>query len=151
MHTEPIMLASVWSAFQTAVQVTKLHPILVNFTAALVPVSVLSDFVGRFRNDETLRHTAWWTLVCAVAVTPFTALAGWLFWMPDDNGVLGMTVHRWLGTSLAVLLFGLFAWRFQLQRQQRWATAPYLVAGVLFIGALIVQGTLGGNKVFGGP
>ena len=97
----------------------RLHPSLVNFTAALVPVSVASDFLGRLVGAESLRQTAWWTLFYATVVTPFTAITGWLFWMPDDNGASGMTIHKWLGSALAVLLFVLFFWRWKLRRQNQ--------------------------------
>ena len=132
------------------VTVLKLHPILVNFTAALVPVSVLADAVGRWRRNEELRATAWWTLLAAAWVTPFTAAAGWLFWMDDDQGVREMTIHKWLGTSLAIVLVALFLWRRKLRRRQAWPTAPYLIVGLLVVAALIVQGTLGGDQVFSG-
>ena len=148
MNIEPFLSLSAVAGLKQLVTVTNLHPILVNFTAALVPVSIVGDFVGRLRRDESLRATAWWTLFVATVVTPLTVLTGWLFWMPDDNGVAGMTVHKWLGTGLAMLLFGLFAWRLRLYRQRRWATVSYLIAGAVFIAALIVQGHLGGQQVF---
>ena len=97
---DPILGAGMLSALKQFVMTTKLHPILVNFTVALVPVSLASDCVGRFIKSESFRHTAWWTLFYATAVTPFTAITGWLFWMSDDNGVTGMTIHKWLGTAL---------------------------------------------------
>jgi uncharacterized membrane protein len=148
--SEPILASSVLGALKQFVSVTKLHPILVNFTAALVPVSVVSDLIGRVRKNEPLRHTAWWTLLFATFITPLTAISGWLFWMDDDNSVTGMAIHKWLGTGLAVLLFALFAWRLKLHQQNRWATIPYLIAGAIFIAALVVQGHLGGHQVFSG-
>lgn len=150
MNLEPMLAAGFISALKEFVSATKLHPILVNFTAALVPVSVAADTIGRWRQDESLRSTGWWTLACATAITPFTALAGWLFWMPDDSGITGMTIHKWLGTSLAVLLFGLFAWRIKFQLQKKWVSIPYLVPGAIFIVALVYQGYLGGQQVFSG-
>jgi uncharacterized membrane protein len=57
-----------------------LHPILVNFTAALVPASVMSDLLGRVLGRPTLSATGWWTMFYAAAITPFTALAGW-WWL----------------------------------------------------------------------
>jgi uncharacterized membrane protein len=150
INFESILGTGMLPALQQFVNVTKLHPILVNFTAALVPVSVASDFAGRVIKSEALRHTAWWTLFYATAITPFTAITGWLFWMPDDNGVTGMTIHKWLGTGLAVLLFVLFAWRWKLRRQALWASAPYLIVGVIFVAALAYQGHLGGTQVFSG-
>ena len=147
---DPILGAGIYPALQKFVNVTKLHPFLVDFTAALVPVSVFSDLAGRLIKSEPLRHTAWWTLLYATIVTPLTAVAGWLFWMPDDNGVTGMTIHKWLGTGLALLLFGLFAWRWRLRRRQQWPTIGYFIAGAVFIAALAYQGHLGGVQVFSG-
>ncbi|MBU6408942.1 MAG: DUF2231 domain-containing protein [Verrucomicrobia bacterium] len=147
---EPTLAAGILLPLQKFVVATKLHPILVNFTAALAPVSVGSDLIGRFLKRESFRQTAWWTLFYATAITPFTAITGWLFWMPDDNGVTGMTIHKWLGSSLAVLLFGLFAWRLNLHRKKQWPTAAYFVVGLIFVAALAYQGHLGGDQVFGG-
>ena len=144
------MAGGILPALQQFVMTTKLHPILVNFTAALVPVSVFSDFIGRLIKSEPLRHTAWWTLFYATAITPFTAITGWLFWVSDDNGVRGMTIHKWLGTGLALLLFSLFAWRRQLHRRQEWPTLAYFIFGAVFVVALAYQGHLGGQQVFSG-
>lgn len=148
--TDIILGAETLPALRQLVMSTKLHPILVNFTAALVPVSVASDFAGRLTRKESLQATAWWTLLFATLVTPFTAVAGWLFWMKDDNGVTGMTVHKWLGSGLVVLLFGLFVWRWSLHRRQLGPTTAYLLAGGVVIAALVVQGVLGGQQVFSG-
>jgi uncharacterized membrane protein len=145
---EPLLGAGILPALHHFVNATKLHPILVNFTAALVPVSVFSDFAGRFIKSESLRGTGWWTLFYATVITPFTAVTGWLFWMPDDNGVTGMTIHKWLGTGLAVLLFVLFGWRVKFRLQDKWASTPYLIFGIIFVAALAYQGHLGGEQVF---
>ncbi len=137
-----------FSPLQQFVMETKLHPILVNFTAALVPISVGSDLAARFFKSESLRNAAWWTLLYAVVITPITAISGWLFWMSDDDGVTTMTIHKWLGTGFVVLLFGLFLWRLRLHRRHRWATVSYLIVGAIIIAALIYQGHLGGMQVF---
>ena len=144
----PMLAAGILPALQQFVMATKLHPILVNFTAALVPVSVASDLAARVFKKEPLRQTAWWTLFYAIIVTPFTAITGWLFWMPDDNGASGMAIHKWLGSGLAALLFVLFAWRFNLYRRQQWPTPAYFVLGVIYVAALAYQGHLGGEQVF---
>ncbi len=130
------------------VNATKLHPILVNFTAALIPFSVFSDCLAKYKKNIFLRETGWWALLCATVVTPFTAAAGWLFWMKDDNGVLGMTIHKWLGTSLAILLFGLFYSRHRLHRQQKFVNSFYIAIAIIFVLALIVQGHLGGSQTY---
>lgn len=151
IFTETILAADVAGALRALVQATKLHPILVNFTAALVPVSVAADLAARLRRDASLRDTAWWTLLVAALVTPLTAVTGWLFWAHDDNGVTGMAIHKWLGTALVVWLAAQLVWRHRLKLRQEWATAGYLLAGLLLVAALVVQGHLGGAQVFSGP
>lgn len=138
-------------AFHQFVLATKLHPILVNFTAALVPVSVASDLLAVWFKKISLRDAAWWALLYATIITPFTALTGWFFWMKDDNGVWGMTVHKWLGTALALLLLGLFWGRWQFYRQNQWVSPLYLLFGFVFILLLVIQGYLGGTQVFSSP
>lgn len=144
------MTSSLLTMLQHFVSATKLHPVLVNFTAALVPVSVGSDVLARWSRKESLLHTAWWSLLYAVLITPCTAIAGWLFWMEDDNGVTGMTIHKWLGSSLVVLLIGLFLWRRQFETRRQYVSTAYLVVALLLVALLIVQGYLGGQQVFSG-
>lgn len=137
-------------ALRVFVMATKLHPILVNFTAALVPVSVASDAAARYLKNISLRATAWWTLLYATVITPFTAVAGWLFWMKDDNGVTGMAVHKWLGTSLVVLLAFVFLWRKKIRQSDDWVSLPYLAVAAVLVGLIAVQGHLGGAQTYSG-
>lgn len=149
IHTQFIIAATAIEALKGFVSSQKIHPILVNFTAALVPVSVGADIVSRILKNESIRATAWWTLFIAAFITPFTAIAGWLFWMKDDVGVEGMAIHKWLGTSLAVLLIGLVLWRWSAYKNARWPSKNYLFVGVLVVTALVYQGHLGGEQSFG--
>jgi uncharacterized membrane protein len=51
----PALADSVYSTLHQFVSDHKVHPILVNFTAALVPVSVASDIVAKVFHKQTLR------------------------------------------------------------------------------------------------
>ncbi len=144
----PVLAASVFEALHQFVSSYLVHPILVNFTAALIPVSVVSDILGRIFAKQTLRDTGWWTLCFAAIITPFTAIAGWLYWMPDDIGVTGMTIHKWLGTTLAVLLVGLVVWRWWFFNSNRWPNLFYLLIALAVVAALVYQGHLGGDQSF---
>jgi uncharacterized membrane protein len=128
-----------------------LHPILVNFTAALVPVSVFSDILGKLLRRASLNHAAWWTLLYATAITPCTALAGW-FWKRAIEAALPadvIAVHQWLGISLAVALILLTIRRGTLHQRGRSPGLAYLLPAALLVGALMYQGHLGGSMTFG--
>jgi uncharacterized membrane protein len=144
----PVLAASAYEALQQCVTAYKVHPILVNFTAALIPISVASDILGRVLGKQTLRDTGWWTLCYAAIITPFTAIAGWLFWMENDNGVTGMIIHKWLGTTLAVLLLGLVVWRWWFFNGNRSPSIFYLLVALAVVGAVVYQGHLGGDQSF---
>ncbi len=144
----PIFVASIYGVLHQFVSSYKIHPILVNFTAALIPVSLGSDILGKVFGKPTLRDTGWWTMCFAACITPFTAIAGWLFWMKDDVGVTNMTIHKWLGTSAAVLLIGIVLWRWWFFKNDRWPSIPYLLVGLAIVGAVIYQGHLGGDQSF---
>ena len=144
----PALVASVYGALHHFVSDYKVHPILVNFTAALIPVSVGSDILAKALRKQTLRDTGWWTMCFAACITPFTACAGWLFWMDDDNGATNMTIHKWLGTSAAVLLIGFVLWRWWFFKRDLWPNILYLLVGLVIVGAVVYQGHLGGEQSF---
>lgn len=127
-----------------------LHPILVNFTAALVPVSVASDVLGRILRRRHFHVVGWWTLFYAAVVTPFTALAGW-WWFRSmgDMDHPSMAIHQWLGTALAVLLGPLVLWRGWLYRKDVVPPFAYLLTASVVLAALAYQGHLGGSMSFG--
>jgi uncharacterized membrane protein len=139
---------SVYEVLHQFVTAYKVHPILINFTAALIPVSVGSDILARIFDRQTLRDTAWWTLCFAAAITPFTAAAGWLFWMEDDDGVAAMTIHKWLGTTMAALLVGLVLWRWRFFKSNSRPSVIYLLVALVVVGAVVYQGYLGGDQTF---
>jgi uncharacterized membrane protein len=128
-----------------------IHPILVNFTAALIPVSVASDLLGKWLRRESLKHAAWWTLLYAAAVTPFTALAGW-FWKRSIEAALSaelIAVHQWLGIWLACAFLILVIWRWRFHRRGESPGVAYFVTAVLTLLALMYQGHVGGSMAFG--
>lgn len=129
-----------------------IHPILVNFTAALVPVSVASDVFGKFAKKESFKSAAWWTLLYAALVTPLTVTAGW-FWktslpataLPDDI----IFIHQWLGTLCVLLFLILTIWRGWLFVKGKETPYGYLLIAFIVVIILIYQGSLGGKMVFG--
>ncbi|HEY2232102.1 MAG TPA: cupredoxin family copper-binding protein [Candidatus Angelobacter sp.] len=129
----------------------ELHPILVNFTAALLPLALLSDLLGLWLKRSSLHNAAAWMVLYAAIITPLTGAAGW-WWKIKSAGTLPpelIAVHQWLGTSLAVLFIVLAVWRWRLYRQNAVPTLAYLALAVVAVLALVYQGSLGGAMVFG--
>jgi uncharacterized membrane protein len=128
------------------------HPVLVNFTAGLIPTSFAFDALGAIVKKDSLGIAAWWTLLAAATVTPLTVAAGWWWLLGDPEAHTGhwqMLYHQWLGTSAAVLLIGLALWRGRLYRRGARPGWAYAIAALLFFAALFVQGDLGASMSFG--
>lgn len=126
------------------------HPILVNFTAALVPLSLLSDILGRIFRRQNLHHAAWWMVLYAAVITPFTAAAGW-WWKLTSGSALPaklIAVHQWLGTLAAALFLVLAAWRWSVHRRGSSPGLMYLTCVFIAVLAIIYQGSLGGKMLF---
>lgn len=129
----------------------ELHPILVNFTAALLPLALLSDLLGLWLRRPSLHNAAFWMVLYEAIITPLTGLAGW-WWKFQMASALPpnlIAVHEWLGTSLVVLVVVLAAWRWRIHKKNATPTVPYLLFAALVMMALVYQGSLGGLMVFG--
>jgi len=127
------------------------HPILVNFTAALLPLALLSDIVGRIFRRQSFHHAAWWMALYAAVITPLTAAAGWWWKLTTASALPAklITVHQWLGTA-AVLLFAVLAfWRWSIHKREASPGIAYLTLELVVVFALVYQGSLGGRMVFG--
>jgi plastocyanin/uncharacterized membrane protein len=128
-----------------------LHPILVNFTAALLPLAFLSDLLGRIFRQQALHAAGLWMMVYEAAITPLTVIAGW-WWKNTEASQLPaklITVHQWLGTAAALLFVVLAVWRWSFHRRAIPPNWAYLVFAGLAVLALVYQGSLGGRMVFG--
>jgi uncharacterized membrane protein len=129
----------------------ELHPILVNFTEALLPLALLSDLLGRLLRRSSLHHTAAWMVLYAALITPLTGAAGW-WWKTKSASALPsqlITVHQWLGTSLVLAFVFLAVWRWRIHNRDDVPGGAYLAAAAIVVGALIYQGSLGGLMAFG--
>jgi plastocyanin/uncharacterized membrane protein len=127
------------------------HPILVNFTAALLPIAFLSDVLGRILRRRSLHNAAWWMVLYAALITPFTAIAGW-WWRSKVVSALPpdlIRVHAWLGTSAVVLFIVLAVWRWRIYKRDGSPSLAYLTFALIVVLALVYQGSLGGRMLLG--
>lgn len=127
------------------------HPILVNFTAALLPLALLSDLLGLFLRRKSLHNAAFWMVVYEAIISPLTGAAGW-WWKHQTAGALPpnvIAVHEWLGTVLVLLFVVVAVWRWRIYKKDATPAASYLIFAAIVALALVYQGSLGGLMVFG--
>lgn len=150
MTTTQWLLAHADEGVRFGMNLPPIHPILVNFTAALIPTSFVADVLGRWLGRDSLRHAAFWMMAVGAAVTPLTVAAGWLWarQMEDMRGS-AMTTHQWLGTGLAVVFAVVAVWRWRYHARAQVPGVPYLVVLGVLVGGLTYQGHLGGGMSFG--
>ena len=128
-----------------------LHPILVHFPLALLPLSVASDLIGRFADVASLRDTGAWSMLAAAAGAVLTVAAG-LYDM--HRAPLAEDVHarvhrhRAVGFVLLAALLGLAVWRGILLADARIVPMLYLDLAVLTAALAAFQGWLGGELVY---
>jgi plastocyanin/uncharacterized membrane protein len=129
----------------------ELHPILVNFTAALLPLALLSDILGLLFKRRSLHHAAAWMILYEAMLTPFTVAAGW-WWRHQVGADLPqklIAIHQWLGSTAALLFIILAVWRWNIHRREISPSIGYLALATAAVLALVYQGSLGGAMVFG--
>lgn len=128
-----------------------IHPILVNFTAGLVPASITSDLIARLTGSSSLRRAGWWMLCYAAAITPLTVAAGFV-WKRSVEAVLPpatLLVHQWLGVSLAAAFIVMAVWRGVQHFRDETPGDLYFALALSVLAILIYQGSIGGTLVFG--
>jgi uncharacterized membrane protein/YHS domain-containing protein len=130
-----------------------LHLVAVHFPIALVLVAALFELLGLFAFRESMagatRAILWVGSFCAVG----TALTGWILAsFQSYNAELGkiLTLHRWGGTSLALLLLVTLAFREKAERgggtRWKWAYRLGLLAAAVLT---MLVGHWGGQLVNG--
>jgi len=129
----------------------EIHPILVNFTAALLPLAFLSDLLGRLLRRQALQAAGLWMMVYEAAISPLTVLAGWWWKSTEANQLPAklITLHQWLGTAAALLFIALAVWRWSFHKRAVPPNWAYLAFTTIALVALVYQGSVGGAMVFG--
>ena len=128
-----------------------IHPLLVHFPLALLPVSAAAEAVGFFAAMPSLSHTGWWTIAAAAVAGVATAAAGWrdMLRAPLSEAVHARVHrHRAIGLALATVLVALALWRGWLYVGGQPVPMAYLDLIALTVALALFQGWLGGELVY---
>jgi len=118
----------------------RMHPFAVHFPIALIPASWLALLIARRRGHavDVIRAVIMLAGIAAVGA----ALLGWLnggFVLADPNPI--KLAHRWIGTTLAVLVGGIGIWAWRRTHSVNSRAMVWVLAGATLL--LLVQGWLG--------
>ncbi len=123
----------------------RLHPVAAHFPIALLLVAALAELALMIRPTLGLPTTIRFLVASGAIGAVAAALLGWFAagWrLTDRSETLGL--HRWNGTAIAVI--SLIAWWFAIRGDSRRGLRVTLA---LLAAALLLQGYLGGEMVFG--
>ena len=120
------------------------HPLLVHFPIALFSTGLFFDILAKLLNNEELDHAGFWTMLMALASSPFTIIAGLFAFMEEGSWLdLFQFQHGILAFISTLFLLVLFWARIKFQLDFRYSNLKnniylflhILVVGILFYGA----------------
>lgn len=123
----------------------RLHPVAAHFPIALLLVAAITEIVLVFRPAAGLRPMVNFLVAGGAIGAGIAAMLGWFAggWRLTDRSDT-LFLHRWNGTAIAVLA-ALAYWLSSDGRRR----APLRIVLFVIAAALLVQGYLGGEMVFG--
>ncbi len=131
-----------------AIRLQELHPSLVHFPIALLPLSLAADIAGQATRDRRLSWLGRWGMVAGAISGAVAALAGLI--AQEEVNVEGpsmdtLITHRNLNLGL-VALTSVLATRRMLDDAR--PGPAYMASAALGVGALLYSGYLGGKVVY---
>lgn len=133
---------------------TPYHPAFVHLPIALLTFSFLTELLGRITGKDSLRASAWYSLIGAVIGTALSVVFG-LWDMNRYHETMSRETdefvhwHMRVGYALLAAVVALTLWRwFSYSRVGKSPGWGYLIASLLVMGLTYYQGWLGGEVVF---
>lgn len=127
-----------------------LHPLINDFPAVLLTLSVVLDFAAHWRRN--LHFVGWVNLLAGVIGALLALLTGWLAHLPFEGTSYMVAIQPHLLTALAATLvfLGLAVYRLLLRRRGVEAADGMLYRTLALVGLalVIVTGIYGSNLVY---
>src|SRR5262249_38454481 len=129
------------------------HPLLVHFPIALLPVSVGLDLLGavmKRRDAETAARWTLWLGAVGAALAVYTGHGAAEALQPRVSAEAQalLSTHHHLAIGVLAAAFALSLWRLFVPAPPRRWHAAYLVVAVGLVAALVIVSDLGGQLVF---
>ena len=130
-----------------SVRLEEIHPSIVHYPLALLPVAVGADLLARVTGSETLADVGRTLMPLAAASAAVAAVTGLIAQeevQPDAEAQALLVTHRNLNVSVVTLSAVLAAWRWR----RREASGGYLALALAGLGAMGYSAYLGGKMVY---
>lgn len=129
----------------------EVHPALVHFPIALLPLSLGADFLGKMSDNRNLNQLGRQTIAPAAAAALFAGVSGMLAQehvnLKSDTSMDALITHRNINIA-ATVGAGILAWRRLSMRPKETPSTRYLSAGFGLVAGLLYTGYLGGKLVY---
>lgn len=125
----------------------ELHPALVHFPIALLPVAVGADLLGRATGSHTLLEAGRVGIALAAGSAAISAVAGLAAQQAvhaEGAAHDALVTHRTLNLGLVGVSTGMAVWR----QGRRRPTPGYLALGLAAMGVMSYSAYLGGHMVY---
>lgn len=130
-----------------AMRLQELHPSLVHFPLALLPLAIGADLLGRASGNEKLLEAGRIGIGLAAGSAAIAGLAGLVAQQEVDaqgRALDELITHRNINLSAVAIAAGMAAWRMTRERP----SAAYLALGLASMGAVTYSAYLGGHMVY---
>ena len=130
-----------------AVRAQDVHPAVVHFPIALLPLAIGADLLGRLTRRRSLGETGRHLMPVAALTAAVSALTGLMAQTGvdvEDRPRRTLARHRNMNVALAGLTTAMAAWRWR----RRVPTPAYLALGLAGIGMLSYSSYLGATMVY---
>lgn len=127
------------------------HPAVIHFPIALVLTVAFLELAAVLRRKPIYAASTKLLLAVAVVGAIIAAPLGWLnAGMPKPDDELTLTLHRWLGTAMPVLMAGLWALKRPAEAAAvRLASRGYELGLAIIVVLILVQAYLGAEITHG--
>ena len=131
----------------------KFHPLVVHFPIALVIAAALAEILAFVTKSQVLRGSARFMIVFGAVCAAVAALLGWAagaFSNYPEGFSWALSLHRWLGTSVGLLVI-IIAVLCELSYRRESRVMGLAYRALLFLAAILVglTGYWGGVLVYG--
>jgi uncharacterized membrane protein len=130
-----------------AMRLQEVHPSIVHFPIALLPLAIGADLLARATGSERLARIGRTLMPLAAASAAVSAMTGLVAQeevQAEGDAYDLLATHRSLNVSLVTLTTAMATWRLGRER----AGAGYLALGLAGLGAMTYSAYLGGKMVY---